>query len=272
MNPDFMLGAIKFNDVILWILALATVITILDISGFLPPFIARWLARNRLENTIKALQSMGVRVTQDEKDLNITTASKLLDKAKIKELAYKTELRGMLLEDTFTGDVHVGATTHFNSPQFIDVIGSSTDSTRAVRYARILHTHAKLEKIEDFDIVATPRTGSPMLGYEFARLCKKPFIMDSPGKVTDASKTMGAHATLDFPKSLTLKDKSVLIIDDSTTGGRKQVELAILLRAQGAKVEKSLILFEPKGKGAREKLGLSNITLHSIIDGPTGRH
>lgn len=272
MNSENIFGSIKFNDIILWILAFATVISVLELNGFLPKFIARWFARNRLESTIKALQSLGVRVTHDEMASNITPVNKLLDKAKIKELAYKTELRGMLSVDTFTGDVHIGATTHFHSLEFIDVIGSSTDPTRATKYARLLHTHAKIENINDFDIIATPRSGSPILGYEFARLCQKPFVMDSPSKVTDASKTMGAHASLDFPKSLTLKNKIVLIIDDSTTGGRKQVELANLLRAEGAKVEKSLVLFEPKGKGAREKLDANQIKLHSIIDGPTGRH
>lgn len=272
MNPDTIFGSIRFNDIIIWILALATVISVLESNGFLPKFIAKWLARNRLESTIKALQALGVRVTHDETDTNIKLANKLLDKTKVKELAYKTELRGMLLEDSFTGDLHIGATTYFQSGQFIDVIGSSTNPKRAVRYAKLLHTHAKIEEINDFDVVATPRSGSPILGYEFARLCQKPFIVDSPNKVTDASKTMGAHANLDFPQSLILKDKSVLIVDDSTTGGRKQIELANLLRAEGAKVEKSLILFEPKGKGAREKLTLNKIKLYSIIDGPTGRH
>lgn len=272
MSPDILIGSIKFNDIILWILALATVISVLETNGFLPKFVAKWFARNRLESTIKALQALGVRATYDETDASITPTNKLLDITKIKELAYKKELRGMLLEDTFTGDLNIGATTYFQSTQFIDVIGSSTNPNRAVKYAKLLHTHAKIEKINDFDIIATPRSGSPILGYEFARLCQKPFIVDSPNKVNDASNTMGAHANLDFPKNLILKDKVVLIVDDSTTGGRKQIELANLLRTEGAKVEKSLILFEPKGKGAREKLALNNIELHSIIDGPTGRH
>jgi len=272
MNPDNILGDIKFSDVILWILGLATLISVLEANGFLPKSIAKLLARNRLEITIKALQALGVRVTHDETDLNITLTNKLLDKTNIKELAYKSELRDMLLEDTFNGEVNIGATTYFESSQFIDVIGSSTNPERAVKYARLLHTHAKIEEISDFDVVATPRSGSPILGYEFARLCHKPFIVNSPNKVTDASKTMGAHATLDFPKGLVLKDKVVLIIDDSTTGGRKQIELVKLLRAEGAKVERSLILFEPKGKGAREKLEKIDVKLYSIIDGPTGRH
>ena len=44
------------------------------------------------------------------------------------------------------------------------------------------------------------------------------------------------------------------------------------LRAAGAKVNISLTLFEPQGKGAREKLAAEGITLHSIIPGPVGNY
>ena len=86
MNPDTIFGSIRFNDIIIWILALATVISVLESNGFLPKFIAKWLARNRLESTIKALQALGVRVTHDETDTNIKLANKLLDKTKVKEI------------------------------------------------------------------------------------------------------------------------------------------------------------------------------------------
>ena len=83
---------------------------------------------------------------------------------------------------------------------------------------------------------------------------------------------MGDHSILDYPKNLNLTGKVVMLVDDSTTGGRKQIELAKKLRAAGAVVNVSLVLFEPRGKGARDKLSAEGITLHAIIEGPSGNY
>jgi hypothetical protein len=72
-------------------------------------------------------------------------------------------------------------------------------------------------------------------------------------------------------KQLSLSGKTVLLVDDSTTGGSKMLDLAKALAAAGATVTDALVLFEPQGKGARERLRSSNIQLHSIVDGPVGR-
>ncbi len=81
---------------------------------------------------------------------------------------------------------------------------------------------------------------------------------------------MSSHSRLDYSKDLDLTGKRVLLVDDSTTGGRKQMELASALREAGASVENSLVLFEPQGKGAREKLKQEGIELHAIQTGPDG--
>lgn len=282
MELSNLLGSFKFTDLtqwisglasnglVLWILGLATMVGVLDANGFLPNSIAKWLARNRLENTLNALKKLDVRVCWDDEKRSITLTDRFLDSIGVKELAYKVELRRLLNEDTFKGSMEIGDTTIFNQDQFIDVMGATTDSLRAIRYAKLLQTHLKNVDIPSFDIVATPRTGSPILGYEFSRLSRKPFVMGVYEKVHDRDGAMGGHSSLDFPKTLELSGKTVLIVDDSTTGGRKQVTLANKLRASGAIVKSSLVLFEPQGKGAREALSKENISLYAVQSGPSG--
>lgn len=272
MDPNNFFGGIKFNDLVLWILGAATVVSVLDTNGFLPNWLAKWLARNRLESTLAALRKLDVRVSWDEDTGSVRLIDRVLDSSNIKEHAYKTELRDLLKADTFKGQMQIGGTTVFSSGEFIDVMGATANSARAIHYAKLLQTHYKIENLPTFDVVATPRTGSPILGYEFSRLSQKHFVMGISEKVKDKTQTMGDHSTLDYPNTLSLAGKVVMLVDDSTTGGRKQIDLAKKLRAAGAIVNISLALFEPKGKGAREALAAEGITLHAILAGPVGNY
>lgn len=271
INPNNFFGAITFGNIVLWILGLATVVAVLDYVGFLPPRLAKWLARNRLEMILISLKRLGVQVCWNEEVITLNALERVLSATHIKEPEYKTHLRRLLVEDTFAGEFKIGDTRSFSSDGFIDVMGGSTSMARSLEYAKILNTHADIESIGTFDIVATPKTGSPILGYEFSRLVKKPLVLGVLKKVDDTSGKMGSHANLDFPAGLLLKGKKVLIVDDSSTGGRKVLTLVETLREEGAIISDALILFEPNGKGARELLEKNDIKLHSILAGPAGR-
>ncbi len=271
INPDNFFGAITFGNIILWILGLATVVAVLDYVGFLPSRWAKLLARNRLELILISLKRLGVQVCWNEEVITLSVLDQVLNAAHITEPAYKVRLRQLLAEDTLVGKVNIGETRTFSSDEFIDVMGGSTSMVRSLEYAKILNTHVDIESIDMFDIVATPKTGSPILGYEFSRLVKKPLVLGVLKKLDDASGNMGFHACLDFPVGLSLSGKNVLLVDDSTTGGRKMLDLATMLRDAGATVTDALVLFEPQGKRARESLAKKSITLHSIAAGPAGR-
>jgi orotate phosphoribosyltransferase len=271
INPDNIFGDIKFNDLVLWILAVGGLPAILDYAGFLPQWLARWIARNRLESTLQALKRIGVRVSWNEEQQTLNIIQRTLSATSIMEPAYKVHLRHLLDEDSFVGSVDIGVTRKFTSEKFIDVMGGSTDPARVKEYARILNTHLGIENIPDFDLIATPKEGTPILGYEFSVLTGKPLILGVIEKAKNASQIMGNHVILDYPKSLLLQDKRALLVDDSTTGGRKMMDLAEELRRAGVTVEDAFVLFEPKGKGAREKLKRQGINLHAIVDGPQGR-
>lgn len=271
IDPNKFFGNWTFGSITLWLLAFGGIVTIVDFIGFLPPGLAKWLARNRLEATLKSLKQLGVRVCWNEESNTVSFFERALDAAKIKEAAYKIRLRELLTEDTYEATFNVGSTRMFTSPSFVDAMGSSTSIARALEFAKILNTHANVEGIKDFEIVACPKAGSPVLGYEFSRLTGRSLVLGVLEKVTDIGGTMGAHAALDFPKSLSLRGKKILVVDDSTTGGRKMIELIEALRKEGATISDALVLFEPKGKGAREALSRVDVQLHSVIEGPDGR-
>jgi orotate phosphoribosyltransferase len=260
------------GNTILLILSLAGVVAVLDYVGFLPAVIARWIARNRLESTLQALKRLGVRLSWDEDSRGVGLIERTLATVGVKQPAYKVHLQQMLEDDTYKGEFDVGKTRMFSGSTFIDVMGSSTNEEKARRYARILKTHAANVQLTPYDFVATPKEGSPILGYEFSRLVDKPLVLGAVEKVRDAGQgAIQEHAYLDFPKSLSLSGKTALLVDDSSTGGSKMLHLAEALAAAGATVTDALILFEPQGKGARERLRSRNIQLHSIVDGPEGR-
>ncbi len=272
MDSNNFFGDVPFNSIILWLLSFATLIFILDSIGLLPPKIAKWLIQNRLDTTIRALQSLGVKVTWDgDKPSQPSRFMRTFDSIRGKEPEYKSKLKALLTQHTLEATVDVGERRTFAAQSFIDVIGSTTDPEIAKTYARIIYTHLDAEKLLDFDFVATPKDGSPLLGYEFAALARKPLVLGICAKGNDATGKNRSHLILDYPLHMSLATMNGLLVDDSTTGGRKMIELAEALRAEGASVSKAAVLFEPLGKGGRQALQDKNIDLYAIVPGPKGR-
>lgn len=272
MDHNNIFGDIAFNSVILWLLSIATIIFILDVIGLLPPKAAKWLAQNRLDATIRALKSLGVRICWDgDKPSPPTRLSRTIDSLLGNEPEYKGRLKAMLAQHTMATEVDVGQRRTFSAESFIDVIGNTTDPEVARQYARILYTHLDAEGLLDFDFVATPKDGAPLLGYEFAILSGKPLILGVCSKGNDPTGRIRKHLILDYPLHMSLEAQKGILIDDSTTGGRKMVNLANALRAEGAIITKAAVLFEPIGKGARSLLSENKIELNSIVHGPQGR-
>ena len=114
------------------------------------------------------------------------------------------------------------------------------------------------------DFVVTPKQGSPILGYEFAKLIEKPFVLHEEierfkGMDNDMRAVFDCHAV---PK----KGAVALIVDDSTTGGTMVCNTVRHLRKYGYKVYNCLVVFEPKNKRGRERLAAEQIGLLSIIE------
>ncbi|MFQ2265859.1 phosphoribosyltransferase [Aeromonas hydrophila] len=271
MNPNNIWGDISFNDIILWLLSLSTLIFILDSLGLLPRFIARYLAKNRMDSTLKALDEIGAHISWYKektpfKNFQIRVCECLNGKPE-----YVVRLQGLLEEHTISSGVNIGETRSFSTNAFYDVIGSTTCPDVAIEYAKILNTFMSEYEINRFDIIATPKDGAPLLGYELAKMRKTPFVLGVCKKGMVVNNDYKSHFELDYPLTLNLKDKRILLVDDSTTGGRKMLSLAERLRQEGAIIENAIILFEPQGKGAREALKKLKIELHAIVKGPKGK-
>jgi len=165
------------------------------------------------------------------------------------------------------GKFSVGKTYQLEVEQFADLMSGSCDPNNAIAIARCLSTHIKIKsEISDFDFVATPKNGSPIIGYEFAKIVNKPFIMHdcNETKYTTSNEEFSALSKFDSPIKLE-KGKVGLIVDDSTTGGRKVMMLADDLRALGCVVSDCLVAFEPQGKKGGNLLTSAGIRLHSIV-------
>ena len=62
-----------------------------------------------------------------------------------------------------------------------------------------------------------------------------------------------------------LPNDQIILVDDSTTGGRMFSQAIEKIRASKAEVHHAFVLFEPIGKDARGRLSHSGVELHSII-------
>jgi orotate phosphoribosyltransferase len=105
--------------------------------------------------------------------------------------------------------------------------------------------------------------GSPLLGYKFSELLDKPFVLHSIESKFQ-SKTDNLKQVFDIGKTIPSKGSTALLVDDSTTGGRKMIKAIEDLRKYGYKVTDCLVIFEPTIKNVRERLKDKGITLHSI--------
>ena len=60
--------------------------------------------------------------------------------------------------------------------------------------------------------------------------------------------------------------KKALIVDDSTTGGRKVLDIIDDLRKYNYEITDCLVVFVPIGKNVENKLKEKNVNLHKIIE------
>src|SRR5258707_5609549 len=86
--------------VLVIIFAIGHVIEAAELVGILPDRFLKWIARNRLEKTLRALKTLGVRVCWDEDTQTLTVIERLLERAHSSEAAYKLQTEQMLDEDS----------------------------------------------------------------------------------------------------------------------------------------------------------------------------
>lgn len=259
------------SEITLWVvlilLSISTVVTLADALGFTPQRLSKWLNRNRVNTIVEILKEFGIDI---ERYKRTNLALGLKSYFDSKELV--SSLEKNLDDITLKGDFIVGKTESASSKAFINLMGATTAPEKAKLYARYLSTYWKelilkdTVKSSDFDLIITPKSGSPILGYEFSQIFEKPFMLHCKEAKFDSA-TFNMHKHFDFC-ALPAENSIALLVDDSTTGGRKVLETINDLRNNGFIVKDCLVVFEPTIKNARKNLEDVGVTLHSITKRP----
>lgn len=252
--------------IILAILAVATVVTILDWCGFLPVWISRLVFKNRVDEIKSILIDMGVDFKEQKKHKLFYKISSFFKR----EEDVVSTVNEIISRNLKKGGFQVGKTKMFNVPEYADLMSGSCAPRDAELLARCLSTYFRMNYTAfsdaNFDLVVTPKGGSPIIGYEFAKLLGKPFALHDCNEVKYHSQSESLDKISRFDCAVEIKSGMVaLVVDDSTTGGRKVNSLVGDLRKLGCVVSDCLVVFEPQGKDGGNLLSTNGVRLHSII-------
>ncbi len=248
-------------NVIIILSTISTIILVLEALGFLPYTLSKYLVKNKLGLTREVLKDLGVPV----KDLKEKISSCL-------SIANKKHLNEKLSAITYDIESEIGETSRgYYFKSYIDLMGATTDKTNAKDFAGILKSYiyeSSCIDLSTIDLIVTSKLGSPILGYEFASNINKPFILHSSETKfrPTTSKSYKLQQKFDTGGCKSFKNKTALIVEDSTTGGRKIIQIINDLRANDINVNECLVIFAPQGKRADEKLLAEGVTLHAMIN------
>lgn len=153
---------------------------------------------------------------------------------------------------------------------YYDLIGGTCNPKTAEFFAKILCSYWRrsskdINKIRrpEFNFVVTPKGGSPILGYEFAKCVNRPFVLHEETKRLQDNDDDDMRTWFDC-STIPEKGETALIVDDSTTGGTMVLETVKHLRQYGYCVNTCLVIFSPAVKDAQTRLEEQNVQLVSI--------
>lgn len=252
------------GTLVLVVLAVATLLQVVDMCGFLPEKYKKKFKLSHAHDTIEVLKEMGINFNQYRKS-NATIGIPMdYSKETVEERTQKN-LETLKIDKL----VSVGKVRQTELSYYIDLIGSSCEPKVAEAYARLLSSYwvdtietTQLVRNPQFDFVVTPKDGSPILGYEFAKLLNKPFVLhETSDRFNSEEDDMRKRFNC---AKIPEKNSTALIVDDSTTGGRMVLSAIEDLRKYGYNVTECLVVFEPQHKDARKKLSDQEVNLISI--------
>jgi orotate phosphoribosyltransferase len=245
-------------------LCISGLLAVCEILGFLPRRFSAWLTKNRLSQTLEVLKELGID-PDSQRRKNISANTPHFPQTNHLQDQVKLALKSFTLDHS----VVVGRTQRVNIPQFIDLMGGTTEPNTALSFARFLCNEwryaveqGRAQQI-DFDFVAAPKNGSPILAYEFARLMQRPLVLcQSTRRYEGPIGSLREYVDTSFEIQ---RGQRALMVDDSTTGGTKILEAVDILRKGGVIVKDCLVVFEPSAKSARARLADNQVSLHAIL-------
>lgn len=250
---------------ILIILSIATLVTVLDYLGWLPPKVRRFLRLNRVQDTMETLKEFGINTRaycDATMPLRFPKSNDPVDtiNCTIREMKHYL----------FNEKCAVGHTNRTEIPRYYDIIGAVCSPQKAEQFASLMTKYwghffkENSGKIElGFDFVVTPKGGSPTLGYEFAKLMGVPFALhEENDRIHNHADNVRTRFDMEAILSI---QKRALIVDDSITGGTMVNSTIKDLRKYGYNVTACFVIFEVCTKNGRAKLEENRVNLISMV-------
>ena len=264
------IGLISLLAIVL-ISAFRNLIDLLYEKGIpLPKFVEDIIVKRKKKEVTFILESMGIKHLPNQ-DQFIKFTQFLDIPEQRSGLNYKKELETIMAMSYSKGFYKIGKTYSYNFDYFIDIMGSTTNFNCADRCSRILANFIRDEMKKElgdpstgiiFNKIVTPKSGSPTLGYMLGEILKIPCIFF---RGNDNPKYQSRNNYKSFFDGTVSSDEIIILVDDSTTGGRMFKQAISKIREAKAKVNHAFVLFEPLGKNARKELSDLDVNLHSII-------
>ncbi len=251
------------NKAILFFLAISTLFQVLNWTGLMPMKLKNKLKMNKAEDTLEVLKHLGVDIDKYRR----TNSIMYLPVDYPEDI--KKEVKKSIKETQLKMKVSVGKRRSTEKDYYYDLIGHSCDPKFAELFARLLCTYwvtavkEGLVKNSVVDFIVTPKGGSPILGYEFAKIMEKPLVLHEERDRFYCEED-DMHKRFDCANK-PIEGSNALIVDDSTTGGRMVLCAINDLKKYGYRVTECLVVFEPQTKDARRKLENENVNLISIL-------
>lgn len=270
--PNISVGDV-INDIILILLAIATLLFVLEKLGFLPRFMRKLIAANRAAETLDVLRDLGV-------DVDRATRSNISASVSVPIGGENTEesVNRKLEHAKIDRKIDVGDTVPVRENQYYDFMGLSTTPANASAMARDLASfwrravENKDIRTPQIDFVVTPKTGSPILGYEFSKVIGRPFTMHNPKEKFRLIRSANGDCRAVFDVCIVPEQgATALLVDDSSTGGGKAIRAVEDLKKYGFKVTDMIVLFAPSSKkaesnDAKSRLAEHSVSLHHVVE------
>jgi orotate phosphoribosyltransferase len=260
-------GAISLV-LIVFIIAASDVLDALYLYLSWPKWLVRRMDRRRAEEVKKVIQELGIdrQLLKDSvQAAQINQRAKSLNRYS-RPTDVRTRAMRLLSAVRLQGEFRIGRRFPKAFPDYIDAFTGAMDRAWAEEAVSVMLSHLQIVtagNLPPFSKIVGIKKGTPVLAWLAADRLRLPCVLH---RGEDLKKPWGTaeHPTGCFDGEL-VKGDIVLLVDDSTTGGRLAMEAVEQIRQLGAIVEHFLVLFERVGKDARDLLQDQGIALHPVI-------
>ncbi len=242
--------------------------TLYDKGIPLPKFIEDTIYSRKKREISHALEEIGIKshaepFKQLNQILSITEQRPFM--------TYAQELEKIIAMNFSNNAAEVGKTYTQRFRYFIDLTGGTTSIQTAERCARILANFIRDEMNRTltegsapivFNKIVVPKSGSPAIGFLLSQILNLPCVFFRGDNEPKIQTTDSASVFFD---GIVSPSDQLILVDDSTTGGRMFIQAIEKIRESKAEVNHAFVLFEPIEKDARGRLSHAGVDLHSII-------